>query len=97
MAFIEVIPRELSKEERASLLLALKLEHSDSQLTSFIVALERALAKYVILRRQYAEKATGSEARSACDAIGRAAKRLQTVWENAPFEALQILDFAGLL
>ena len=94
MAFIEVKPRKLSAAERKLLLLALKLQSHDSKFREFVDLFERATARYVILKRQQAEKATGSQARNACKEIAKSTRKLQGAWNKAPIEAHEILNLA---
>jgi len=91
---VEIKPKELSNDERDDLLLALKLKAPDDRFDEFVNLFERALGQYVELRKIYDSKARDSEARSACEELGQAARKLQGAWNKAPMEALQRLNLA---
>ena len=95
LPLIEVKPRTLNSDERTILLHLLRRESADAAFDQFVAILERELGAYVIRRRQHREKnTTPSQARKACDDIGKAARGLRAAWNKAPAEALQLLDFA---
>lgn len=94
MNFIEVVPKDLSPKERKLLFVALKVHSQDDNFDKFVDFFGRAVARYVIQKRQYEQRATDKEARSACDQLAKATRKLQGVWNQAPIEAHQRLNLA---
>lgn len=87
-------PIRLSKEQRKSLLRALKTEPPDAKFNKFVEFFEWVLADYVIWRNRLNSKTLGADARKACDDIKKAAIRLRGAWNKAPLEAFKLLDAA---